>query len=61
MMLDLDVLFYPTPARGPNWRPKAKQLGGRAMFPYMVDDNTGVAMYESDDIIRCSLLQTLRH
>ena len=57
MMLDLDVLFYPTPARGPNWRPKAKQLGGRAMFPYMVDDNTGVAMYESDDIIRCALLQ----
>ena len=21
------------------------------MFPYMVDDNTGTAMYESDDII----------
>ena len=36
MILDLDVLFYPTPARGPNWRSKAKELGGRAMFPYMV-------------------------
>ena len=36
MILDLDVLFYPTPARGPHWRAKAKELGGRAMFPYMV-------------------------
>ena len=28
-ILDLDVLFYPTPARGPTWRPKAKALGGK--------------------------------
>lgn len=54
-ILDLDVMFYPTPARGPTWRPKAKALGGKASFPYMVDENTGVSMYESDDIIRRAL------
>jgi hypothetical protein len=27
-------------------------MGGREMFPYLVDPNTGTAMYESDDIVR---------
>ncbi|GAB2229562.1 hypothetical protein Droror1_Dr00013808 [Drosera rotundifolia] len=51
-VLDLDVLYYPCPKNGPNFRPKAVQLGGKKQFPYMVDPNTGVAMYESDDIIK---------
>lgn len=51
-ILDLDVLFYPCPKDGPNFRPKAIELGGKKQFPYMVDPNTGVAMYESDDIIK---------
>ncbi|KAK3024775.1 hypothetical protein RJ639_044936 [Escallonia herrerae] len=51
-VLDLDVLFYPCPKNGPNFRPKAAQMGGKQQFPYMVDPNTGVAMYESDDIIK---------
>ncbi|OMO68358.1 Thioredoxin-like protein [Corchorus olitorius] len=50
--LDIDVLFYPCPRNGPNFRPKAAQLGGKQQFPYMVDPNTGVAMYESDEIIK---------
>lgn len=50
-ILDLDVLYYPCPRNGPNFRPKAVQLGGKQQFPYMVDPNTGVSMYESDDII----------
>ncbi|CAI9780223.1 unnamed protein product [Fraxinus pennsylvanica] len=50
--LDLDVLFYPCPKNGPNFRPRAVQLGGKKQFPYMVDPNTGVSMYESDDIIK---------
>lgn len=50
-VLDLDVLYYPCPRDGPNFRPKAVQLGGKQQFPYMVDPNTGVSMYESDDII----------
>lgn len=50
-ILDLDVLFYPTPAGGPTYRQKAQQLGGKQRFPYLVDPNTGESMYESDDII----------
>lgn len=51
-VLDIDVLYYPCPRNGPNFRPKAAQMGGKKQFPYMVDPNTGVAMYESDDIIK---------
>nr|GMD78455.1 glutathione S-transferase, amino-terminal domain protein [Ipomoea batatas] len=51
-ILDLDVLFYPCPRNGPNFRPKVAQMGGKQQFPYMVDPNTGVAMYESDEIIK---------
>ncbi|XP_051150210.1 uncharacterized protein LOC127264747 [Andrographis paniculata] len=51
-ILDLDVLFYPCPRNGPNFRPKVSQMGGKQQFPYMVDPNTGVSMYESDDIIK---------
>ncbi|GMY25216.1 Thioredoxin family protein isoform 2 [Fagus crenata] len=51
-VLDIDVLFYPCPKNGPNFRPKVVQMGGKQQFPYMVDPNTGVAMYESDDIIK---------
>ncbi|XP_047308566.1 uncharacterized protein LOC124912054 [Impatiens glandulifera] len=51
-VLDLDVLYYPCPQNGPNFRPKAIQMGGKKQFPYMLDPNTGVAMYESDDIIK---------
>lgn len=49
--LDLDVLFYPCPANGPTFRPKAIELGGKKQFPYLVDPNTGVSMYESNEII----------
>ncbi|XP_077235758.1 thioredoxin family protein [Tasmannia lanceolata] len=51
-ILDLDVVFYPCPRNGPNFRPKVSQMGGKQQFPYMVDPNTGVAMYESDAIIK---------
>ena len=49
--LDLDVLFFPCPQGGPTFREQVKREGGKSMFPYMKDPNTGVAMYESDDII----------
>ncbi|KAF3441651.1 hypothetical protein FNV43_RR15566 [Rhamnella rubrinervis] len=51
-VLDIDVLFYPCPRNGPNFRPKVAEMGGKQQFPYMVDPNTGVSMYESDDIIK---------
>lgn len=50
-MLDLTAFIYPCPAGGTRFRPKAKKLGGKTQFPYLVDSNTGTAMYESDDII----------
>ena len=49
--LDLDVLYRPCPSGGVTFRPEAVKLGGKSSFPYMVDPNTGTAMYESDDII----------
>ncbi|TVU04551.1 hypothetical protein EJB05_47665 [Eragrostis curvula] len=51
-VLDLDVLYYPCPQNGPTFRPKVLEMGGKKQFPYMVDPNTGVAMYESDEIIK---------
>ncbi len=49
--LDLDVLVHPV-ARGSARRADLKLLGGRVQVPFLVDPNTGTAMYESDDILR---------
>jgi glutathione S-transferase len=50
--LDLDAMIYPCPKNGPRYRALVKDRGGKAQFPYLVDPNTGKAMYESDDIVR---------
>jgi len=50
-ILDLEALIYPCPKGGPTYRPQVRKLGGREMFPYLVDPNVGRAMYESDDIV----------
>lgn len=49
--LDLDALIYPTPHGGARFRPKVEKMGGKQQFPYLVDPNTKVSMYESADII----------
>ncbi len=49
--MDLDVLILPCPAGGTRFRPEAVSLGGKALFPYLADPNTGRALYESADII----------
>ena len=51
-ILDLDAIVYPCPKKGPRFRPEVVRRGGKAMFPYLVDPNRDVAMYESDDIVR---------
>ena len=51
-ILDLDVLFYPCPRGSTKYRPMVEEMGGKAQFPYMRDPNTGVNIYESDDIIQ---------
>ncbi|MEM9255064.1 MAG: glutathione S-transferase N-terminal domain-containing protein [Pseudomonadota bacterium] len=49
--LDLDALILPGPRGGGRYRPEAEGMGGKAQFPYLVDENTGAAMYESLDIV----------
>jgi glutathione S-transferase len=49
--LDLDVEIYPCPKSGERYRPELIARGGKAQFPYLVDPNTGVELYESLDII----------
>lgn len=49
--LDLDAEIYPCPKGGERYRPEVVARGGKAQFPYLVDPNTGVEMYESLDIV----------
>lgn len=48
--LDLNYRVHNVAKRGAK-RPGLRALGGRMMVPYLVDPNTGTAMYESDDIV----------
>jgi glutaredoxin len=50
-MLDLEAMVYPCPKGGTRFRARVEQRGGKLQFPYLVDPNTGTALYESDDII----------
>ena len=50
-ILDLEVMVYPCPKGGPTYRPHVRERGGKELFPYLVDPNSGKAMYESDDIV----------
>jgi len=49
--LGLDPIIYPCPRGGTRFREKVKREGGRYQFPYLVDPNTGISMYESADIV----------
>ena len=49
--LDLEALVYPCPKGGTRFRDFVRTKGGKAQFPYLVDPNTGTAMYESNDIV----------
>jgi glutathione S-transferase len=51
-VLDLDATIYPCPKGGPRFRAEVERRGGKQQFPYLVDVNAGVEMYESDDIVR---------
>lgn len=50
--LDLDVDIYPCPKRGERFRNSVIEKGGKAQFPFLIDDNTGIELYESMDIIQ---------
>lgn len=49
--LGIDAEIYPCPKGGSRFRQEVQKLGGKQQFPYLVDPNTGVAMYESEDIV----------
>jgi glutathione S-transferase len=49
--LDLDAMVYPCPRGGERFRPTVVARGGRASFPFLVDPNRGVELYESSDIV----------
>lgn len=48
--LDLDYIAHPV-AQGSPRRQELLQLGGKIQVPYLIDANTGMRMYESDEII----------
>lgn len=48
---DLDAKVFPCPKGGTRFRPKVVAMGGKAMFPFIVDPNTGKHMYQSGDIV----------
>ena len=50
-MLDLEVEIRPCPKGGRRFRPEVEARGGKAMFPYLIDEAAGVEMYESDAIV----------
>lgn len=49
--LHLDVEIRPCPRGGKRFRPEAVELGGKALFPFLIDENTGERLYESADIV----------
>lgn len=49
--LDLEADIRPCPKGGQRFRPEVQARGGKQQFPYLVDPNTGVEMYESDAIV----------
>lgn len=48
--LELDALVHNV-AKKSKRRPELVERGGTMMVPYLIDPNTGAAMYESDDIV----------
>jgi glutathione S-transferase len=50
-VLDIDAIIYSCPKGGERYRTLVKEKGGKAQFPFLVDKNTGVEMYESADIV----------
>lgn len=50
--LDLETEIRPCPKGGTRFRNEVVRRGGKEQFPWMVDPNTGVEMYESEEIVQ---------
>ncbi|KAL9255057.1 hypothetical protein AKJ16_DCAP10352 [Drosera capensis] len=55
--LDLAVEVYPCPKGSMRHREIAKRSGGKEQFPFLIDPNTGVSMYESGEIVKYLFFQ----
>jgi glutathione S-transferase len=51
-LFDLDAKVLPCPKGGKRFRPEVVRRGGKASFPFLVDPNAGIELYESDAIVR---------
>jgi glutathione S-transferase len=51
-VLDLEALIYPCPKGASRFREVVQQRGGKQQFPFLIDPNMRVEMYESDEINR---------
>lgn len=49
--LNLDYEVYPCPKGAKKYREQVKKIGGKLQFPFLIDENTGDHLYESQDII----------
>ena len=50
-LLNLDVEIYPCPKGGQKYRQVVQEKGGKLQFPFLIDENTGDQLYESQKII----------
>ncbi|KAK9270668.1 hypothetical protein L1049_026250 [Liquidambar formosana] len=50
--LDLSVEVYPCPKGSVRHREMVRRFGGKEQFPFLVDPNTGISMYESGEIVK---------
>lgn len=51
-LLNLDYEVYPCPKGATKYRNIVKEKGGKLRFPFLIDENTGAEMYESQVIIQ---------
>ncbi|EOY17048.1 Thioredoxin family protein isoform 2 [Theobroma cacao] len=50
--LDLSVEVYPCPKGSIRHREMVRSFGGKEQFPFLIDPNTEISMYESGDIVK---------
>ncbi|XVF30150.1 hypothetical protein REPUB_Repub16aG0032400 [Reevesia pubescens] len=50
--LDLSVEVYPCPKGSLRHREMVRSFGGKELFPFLIDPNSGISMYESGDIVK---------
>ncbi|KAI5061929.1 hypothetical protein GOP47_0022468 [Adiantum capillus-veneris] len=50
--LDLSSEVYPCPKGSLHHRNFVRERGGKEQFPYLIDMNTGISLYESGDIVK---------